>query len=73
MAAENLINIWINYDITRFIIRNEALEEDHTYALDNAGIPLSDTDRRMIQDGRNRISNTSSRGKTEDYYNNETG
>ena len=64
--------IWQHYAITRFIIRNEALEEDLIHALEYAGIRLTDCDRQMILAGRSNKSNTSERGNTSKYYDDDT-
>lgn len=71
-SLSNLEQIWQNNKITRYIIRNENLEEDLLVALEMAGVEVADADRQALLDARNNRTNTSSRQATEHYYDAET-
>ncbi len=70
--ADSLEAVWEENAITNAIVRNEALEDELTQALELAGIALTDEHRRFIQQGKTQKTNTSTRKSADYYYDDET-
>lgn len=67
-----LSDLWTTHNITNFIIRNESLEEDLIEALRYANVPLTDDNIALIEQGKVKKTNTSTRKETGFYYDQET-
>lgn len=70
--SSSLNDVWKQYGITNFVVRNEHLEADLIDALTSANIPLSDEQRLFILQGKNEKTNTSSRKSMDFYYDEES-